>query len=335
MKRLRLFTWHVHGSYLYYLSQLPHDIYIPISPDGGLGYYGRTATYEWPSNVIEIPAELVADVRFDCVIYQHKRNWLIDRDLLLTAEQQVGPQIFIEHDPPRESPTDTRHVVDDPNVLLVHVTHFNELMWDNNRTPTTVIEHGVLAPEEIRYSGELARGCVVINNIMSRGRRLGLDIYNKARERFPLDLVGMGWSEVKGGIGELHHAELFGFMAKCRFFFNPIRYTSLGLAVCEAMMVGCPIIGLATTEMVSAVRNGVNGYVETDTSKVFSHMESLLRDQDEARRLSAGSLEIARERFNIERFVRDWEVTLRNVVGEKKARHASWPGQAEVRQCES
>lgn len=24
-KRLRVLTWHVHGNYLYYLSQAPHD----------------------------------------------------------------------------------------------------------------------------------------------------------------------------------------------------------------------------------------------------------------------------------------------------------------------
>ena len=36
------------------------------------------------------------------------------------------------------------------------------------------------------------------------------------------------------------HAELPAFMSRYRFFFNPIRYTSMGLAVIEAMMVGLP-----------------------------------------------------------------------------------------------
>jgi hypothetical protein len=30
--RIKIFTWHIHGSYLYYLSQGDYDIYIPTKP---------------------------------------------------------------------------------------------------------------------------------------------------------------------------------------------------------------------------------------------------------------------------------------------------------------
>jgi len=316
MSRLKILTWHIHGSYLYYLSLIDHDFIIPVTPERTLGCYGRTPSYPWPANVQEVPAHLVREMRFDCVIYQHKQNWLVDREAILSAEQRVGPQIYIEHDPPRDSPTNTIHLVDDPNVLLVHVTPFNELMWDNNRTPTRVIEHGVLVPPGIRYTGTLPRGCVVINNLHARGRRLGLDIFQEARDRFPLDLVGMGWQQV-GGIGERSHTELFSFMKDYRFFFNPIRYTSLGLAVCEAMTIGLPVLGLATTEMVTAVKNGVNGYVETDRSKLYRHITRLLADPEEALFLSRGARHIATERFNIERFKQDWHSAINDVVGHR------------------
>ena len=67
-------------------------------------------------------------------------------------------------------------------------------------------------------------------------------------------------------------------MSRYRFFFNPIRYTSLGLAVCEAMMLGIPIIGLATTEMVTAVENGVSGYVGHRHRRLIERMRQLLAD---------------------------------------------------------
>ena len=54
---------------------------------------------------------------------------------------------------------------------------FNQLMWDSNRTPSCAIDHGVLVPPSIAYSGEISRGIVVVNDLRTRGRRLGADIF--------------------------------------------------------------------------------------------------------------------------------------------------------------
>src|SRR3712207_9033365 len=85
-----------------------------------------------------------------------------------SEEQRRLRKLYIEHDPPRQHPTDTKHHLDDPEVVLVHVTHFNDLMWDSGRTPPRVIEHGVRIPDGIRYRGDLARGIVVINSSEER-----------------------------------------------------------------------------------------------------------------------------------------------------------------------
>src|SRR5439155_13543320 len=222
------------------------------------------------------------DLDLDGVLFQAHRNYLEDQYEILSAEQRRLPRIYLEHDPPREHPTDTRHPVDDPNVLLVHVTPFNRLMWDSGRTPTRVIEHGVMVPESARYTGEVARGLVVVNHIKRRGRRLGLDVYERLRDEVPLDLVGMGSEEV-GGLGEVPPMDLPAFAARYRFFFNPIRYTSLGLAVCEAMLIGLPVLGLATTEMVTAVENGVCGYLATDPGRLAGPVRRLLPAPADAR----------------------------------------------------
>jgi glycosyltransferase involved in cell wall biosynthesis len=195
--------------------------------------------------------------------------------------------------------------VQDPRVLLVHVTHFNDLMWDSGVTPTTVVEHGVAVPDDAQYSGELPRGIVVVNNLVRRGRRLGADVFDRARRAVPLDLVGMG-SAAAGGLGEVAPPELPRFEARYRFFFNPIRYTSLGLAVCEAMAVGLPVVALATTEMVSVVDNGVTGWASTDPEVLIDHMRRLVQDRDEAADLGSAAKQVAAARFGIERFARDW-----------------------------
>ena len=66
-------------------------------------------------------------------------------------------------DPPRESPFAMPHPVRDGRTLVVHVTPFNALMWDT-QAPVAVVPHGVPEPNGVRYTGELERGVVVVNN---------------------------------------------------------------------------------------------------------------------------------------------------------------------------
>lgn len=314
MRPLRILTWHVHGSYLYYLVQSRNEFYLPVKPGKPEGYGGRLSGFPWPDNVCDVPAEEVQNLEFDCILFQSQKNYLEDRYEILSESQRQLPCIYLEHDPPRQHPTDTRHIVDDPNVLLVHVTAFNQLMWDSGRTPSRVIEHGVIVAENVRYTGELERGLVVVNGLAARGRRLGADVFERILAQVPLDLVGIG-SSALGGLGEIKHDRLSEFESRYRFFFNPIRYTSLGLAVCEAMAIGMPIIGLATTEMVTVVENGVSGYVDTNLDRLVERMHELLKDPSEAHRLSKGARRQAQERFNIQRFVRDWDEAFALVTG--------------------
>jgi len=316
-RQIRVLTWHIHGSYLYYLTQTDCIFYLPFKEGSSEeGYGGRTNGFPWGDNVINVPSEKVKDLEFDCILFQSKKNYLEDQFEILSEEQRELPKIYLEHDPPRESPTNTKHIVDDPNILLVHVTYFNELMWNNNRTPTKVIEHGVVVDKKVSYSGEIKKGIVVINGIVKRGRRLGLDVFEKVRKEIPLDIVGIG-SEELGGLGEINNRKLSDFTSQYRFFFNPIRYTSLGLSVCEAMMAGIPIVALATTEMSTTIKNNYSGFIDTNINALIKKMDMLLNDLEKAKELGKGAKETAMEKFNIERFTNDWLETFSAVKQQK------------------
>jgi hypothetical protein len=311
---MRVLTWHVHGSYLYYLGHTPHDFFVPVREGRPPRYPGLPAGgFPWQPNMHEIPADQVAATDFDLVLFQHRDNWAIDQHDLLSDEQRRGPRIYLEHDPPRSSPFEEVHPVDDPGVLVVHVTPFNELMYDT-RAPTRVIEHGVVVPDDVRWTGELDRGIVVVNNMARRGRRLGADIVPRVEEAgVPLDLVGMD-AEAAGGLGEVEPDQLAAFQARYRFFFNPIRWTSLGLAVCEAMMLGMPMVVLATGEHAVAVQDGVSGIVDTSIERLIDGMKGLIDDRGEAERLGRGARERALERYGIERFANDWDRAIREAT---------------------
>ncbi|MCC7450642.1 MAG: glycosyltransferase family 4 protein [Anaerolineae bacterium] len=304
-KRLKVFTWHVHGAYLYYLTQANCDFYIPYDPYRSSGYGGKVGADPFGPNLHEIPVDQVKQHNFDVILFQSRQHYEQDQYDIFSQTQLRLPKVYLEHDPPREHPTDTKHVVTDLNTVLVHCTNFNRLMWDSNGVPTTVIDHGVVEPKA-RYTGKLNKGIVVINNLQSRGRRLGLDVFEYIRQQVPIDLIGMGSKEI-GGLGEIPHNEIPAFVSQYRFFFNPIRYTSLGLAIIEAMMVGLPIVGLATTELVSVITSGVNGYVALDPDELVGKMKALLASPGSARVLGDNARNYALKRFSINRFAREWE----------------------------
>ncbi len=302
---LRILTWHVHGNYLYYLTQVPHEFHLVVKPGHPPGHAGKVGVLPWGGNVFEVPADRVRERQFDCVLYQHRTHYAEDRNDVLSEAQRRLPSVYIEHDPPQENPFEQRHWAQDPRLLLVHVTPFNRLMWDSGVTPTAVVEHGVVVPEGVRYSGEIERGIVVVNHLRQRGRRLGADVFEALRAQLPLDLVGMD-AEAMGGLGEIGNLDLAAFTARYRFFFNPIRWTSLGLAIVEAMMIGMPIVGLATTELAAVIRNGENGFVHNDDATLAGTMRELLVDRRLARQWGDGARRTALERFAIGRFVDDW-----------------------------
>jgi len=311
---LRVLTWHVHGSYLNYLSHVPVSWLLPVRPDRTGGYGGRGATFDWPGNVLEVPAEEVRDCDIDVVLTQSRANWERDRHDLLGSRVADLPRVHIEHDPPARWPNDALHPVQDRHALLVHVTPYNALMWDSGMTPSVVVEHGVCVPD-VAWTGERPAAITVVNNLYGRGRRLGPDVFDDVAAEVPVDLAGMNGGEHRRWLGDVRLADLHRLLPSYRAFFNPIRYTSLGLAVCEAMALGVPVVGLATTEMATAVRNGVNGFVETDVAALSGHLRRLLHDRDEAADLSAGARRLARERFGIGRFVGDWTTVLRQAAG--------------------
>jgi len=305
MRCLNILTWHIHGSYLNTLARIKHNWYLPVKPGRPEGYGGRGPTFDLPDYVREVPAEQVRDLKLDLIIYQSPKNYLEDQCELLTDEQRRLPRIYLEHNTPKPNAVDTRHPIDDPNVLLVHVTHYNRLMWDNGRTPTVVIEHSVAIDPSIRYRGKRESGITVVNGMQKRPRIAGYDIFLHTKQKIPLDCVGME-TEAFGGFGDIPYQNLHHLLADYRFLFSPIRYTSLPLAVIEAMTIGMPVVALATTELPTVILHGETGYISCDIDALIEHMRYLLSDYEEAARMGRNARAVAQERFGLDRFISDW-----------------------------
>lgn len=314
MRRLRIFIWHIHGSYLNALARIDHDWFLPVKPGRPEGYGGRGPTFDWPDWVREVPAHEVRDLDFDLVIYQTPKNLFEDGPEILSDSQRRLPSIYLEHNTPRTDPVETRHPAADQGMLIVHVTDFNRMMWDNGQARTITVEHSVAIDPNAHYDGGLDRGVVVVNDIDVRPRIAGFDLFQRARDVVPLDIAGMGSDRI-GGLGDIPYRDLAHRMARYRFLFSPIRYTSLPLAVVEAMTIGMPVVALATTELPSVIVDGVNGFISCDLDVLIPRMRDLIRDPAMARVMGDHARVTARRRFGLQRFANDWNQAFELAMG--------------------
>jgi glycosyltransferase involved in cell wall biosynthesis len=220
--------------------------------------------------------------------------------------------VYVEHNAPQGRIAELRHpVADRTDVVVAHVTHFNDLFWDSGRAPTTVVEHGVVDPGW-RYSGDVARAAVVVNEPCRRGRVVGTDLLDRFRAAGPLDVYGME-TEPVGGRGEVPQDALHAELARRRVYLHPFRWTSLGLSLVEAMLLGMPVVALGTTAVREAVPVGA-GVVSTRLDTLQAALRSYLADADAARAAGAVGRAHASRTFALDRFLDDWDRLLVEVV---------------------
>jgi hypothetical protein len=310
---MKVLLWHVHGAWTTAFVHGDHEYTVPVVADRGPDGVGIARTYAWPEDIRELPPERLHDEDFDVVVLQrpHELEHLAEEWLGRRPGRDV-PAVYVEHNAPQGRIADMRHpAADRPELLLVHVTHFNALFWDAGSTPTRVVEHGIVDPGH-RYTGELPRTAVVINEARRRARVTGTDLLERFAAAAPLDLFGMDAGSL-GGIEDLPQDDLHDELARRRVYLHPIRWTSLGLSLIEAMHLGMPVVALGTTEAHEAVPDDA-GAVSTRIDVLESTIRRLMADPEEARARGRAARHAALERYGLERFLADWDDVLEAVA---------------------
>jgi len=316
---LRVLLWHVHGSYTTSLVQGGHTYLLPVTPDRGPDGLGRARTWDWPPNAVEVTAQQCAGTPVDVVVLQRPEelHGLAERWLGGRRPGRDVPAVYLEHNAPQGRINDMRHpAADRPDLTVVHVTHCNDLLWDCGTTPTTVIEHGVVDPGP-RYTGELARAAVAINEPVRRARVTGTDLLPRFARDVDIDLYGMGVRGVEVPRVATHEdvpqQRMHDELARRRVYVHPIRWTSLGLSLLEAMHLGMPVVVVGTTEAFEAVPPE-GGVVSTDVDRLVRATRELIADPALARAHGDKARAAALSRYGLPRFLSDWDLLLKEVT---------------------
>jgi hypothetical protein len=321
---MRILAWHVHGSWMTAFVRSRHDVLVPVLPDRGADGLGRATTYAWPARVREVTPQEIGDLSaggaLDVVVLQRPHEAELLRAWTgLDAGRDV-PAVYVEHNTPRGDVTAWRHhLADRRDIPIVHVTPFNAAMWDNGDAPVRVVEHGIPDPGHL-YSGHLETLAFACNEPVRRTRVAGTDLAARIARSVPVHVYGMKTDGVErviptglAGAEELAQADLHKRMAEHRAYLHPYRWTSLGLALLEAMTLGMPVLVLAATAAPEAVPAGA-GLVTADVDELAASARALVADPALARARGDVARAYALQRFGLGRFLSDWDRLLEEVA---------------------
>lgn len=332
MRPLRILLWHVHGSWTGSFVAGPHHYLLPVLPGGGPWGRGRCGR-DWPATARDVPAAELAGEEIDIVVLQRPEEAALAEGWLGRRPGVDVPAVYVEHNAPPEHAARSRHpFAGRTDVPLVHVTHFNELMWDSGDAPTTTVPHGISDPGP-QWTGELPRAVALINEPVRRARVTGSDLLPRFAAALPVDLFGIGTEGVTAadlgppagsdvrGLGDIAQTDLHHRMAQRRVYLHTARWTSLGLSLLEAMALGMPVVAPATTEAAVAVPPAA-GVVGTSVAELVEGASRLADDRALAAAAGAAAREHVLEDFGLEQFLRRWDGVLDAAVA---GRHpATW-----------
>ena len=321
---MRILLWDVHGGYTDALTRGPHDYLFLrdacVVDSTGLIATGVTAKglvrlgENRPANLHEVSLEQLRDDPPDVVLAQRLEE--VDSCAALlgrTPGRDLGA-VFLEHNTPKGDVPASRHpLADQRQWPIVHVTHFNRLFWDCGSAETRVIEHGLPDPG-YRYRGTEARLAFVVNEPVRRWRTTGTDLLAEFGGA-PIDAFGIDGDLLPPRLGarcpelafagNLSPAELDGALVERRAYLHLNRWTSLGLSLIQAMLLGLPVVVLDTTEASRAVPQAA-GVRSIDVADLVAGAGQLLADRDLAVECGRAARAHALDRYDVTRFLHAW-----------------------------
>jgi glycosyltransferase involved in cell wall biosynthesis len=312
----RLLTLNCHEAWLHQLHALPYQLDII---DGLPGRY----TSAWDSRIRPLPDNarlitlqeaLTTGQSYHCII-AHSMTDLLD------VKSLAWPRILVLHNTlegrlqgrdqsaPEQVQAVLRQYVRLTGTHVIAVTAMKGRSWGFGKE---IVPCGVDTASYLPWTGELACGIRVANQIHPKRTLLNWDLHEAAFQEIPVRLVGHN-PEMPGVATAESWDHLKQLLQSHRFYIHTAdaqQEDGYNMAMLEAMAAGLPVLG--NRHHSSPIVHGVSGFLSDDPQELAHYAKMLLADRELAQRLGMAARRTVQEKFSLQRFAFLLQQAIRN-----------------------
>lgn len=241
----------------------------------------------------------------DCILSQNKFGQI-------QISKQIGrqlqlPIISLEHTLPMPNwPKERlRQLKDLRGDINLFISEYSRAEWGWDENEAEVVHHGVDC-DFWKNDDSIQRQNFVLgicNDWVNRGYICGFDIWQEVTKGLNAVAVGdtPGLSKPAKNTEELRN-----FYRSCGVFINTSRVSPIPTVVLEAMANSCAIVSTDNCMLPEIIKNGENGFITNDKTKMREYLLLLLNDKDLAYTMGQKARETVVEKFGLDKFVRRW-----------------------------
>ncbi|MHA2401420.1 MAG: glycosyltransferase family 4 protein [Candidatus Kariarchaeaceae archaeon] len=199
------------------------------------------------------------------------------------------------------------------------ISNFNRDAWGFSEDNANVVEHGVDTEfwgEPSSY-GKMPFVLSVVNEFPSRDWCCGFEIWKAVASSVPCKVVGKCTGKDAGFSQPAESREqLREIYQTATVFLNTSIHSPVPTVMMEAMACGCPVVTTGTCMIPEIIEHGVNGIIAKDVKDMKFWCRELLEKPELANKIGEAGRKTIREKYNLERFVRNWDKLLYKTIGE-------------------
>jgi len=193
------------------------------------------------------------------------------------------------------------------------ISKYNMNAWGYSDDNSSVVEHGVDI-DFWRPDDNVSRDntCLsIVNDWPNRDWCCGYNLWQQTVQGLPVKVFGKSPGLSEPASSTEHLREIY---QSSRIFYNTSLHSPVPTVLLEAMACGCAIVSTANCMIPDIIENGKNGLISNDPQELRGFLQLLLKDEDLAKELGDNARKTIVEKYNLEKFVDNWNNLLHSTV---------------------